>query len=100
MPPKRKVITRKVKDDHISDHEDSGPEDLATDVKIEVKEEPLFASEQVAPEKEAAPDRVGVDDSDGGGIISSEEEDDDAANVLKENISLTILDSTKLPPAH
>ena len=99
MPPKRKVITRKVKDDRISDHEDSGPEDLATDVKIEVKEEPLFASEQVAPEKGAIPDRVGVDDSDGGGIISSEEEDD-AANVLKVNISLTIFDSTKLPPAH
>ena len=97
MPPKRKVITRKVKDDHISDHEDSGPEDLQADVKIEVKEEPIFASEQVAPEKGATPERVGIDDSDGGGIISSEEEDDDAANVLKENISPTIIFLTKIP---
>ena len=98
MPPKRKVITRKVKDDHVSDHEVSEPEDL-TDVKIEVKEEPIFANEQAAPD-ERTPERVGIDNTDdgGGGIISSEEEDS-AALVLKENISLTtILSFTKSPP--
>lgn len=92
MPPKRKIITRKVKDDRMSDHEDSEPEELA-DVKIEVKDEPIFASEEVTPE-ETVPDRVGIDDTDdsggGGGIISSEEEDA-AAVMLKENISYAII---------
>ena len=98
MPPKRKVITRKVKDDQAFDHEVSEPEDL-TDVKIEVKEEPIFANEQAASD-ERTPERVGIDNTDdsGGGIISSEEEDS-AALVLKENISLsTILSFTKSPP--
>ena len=80
MPPKRRVIERKAKDSS-SDQDDSEPEDQATEVKIEVKEE---------PPTETSPDRVGIEDSEGsggggGGIISSEEEDD-AAVVLKENI--------------
>ena len=82
MPPKRRIVERKAKDSSSEHEETTEPESPAAHVKIEVKEEPIVATEETTPE------RVGIDDSDesggGGGIISSEEEDD-KANVLKEN---------------
>ena len=76
MPPKRKVVTRKVKEDQNG----SVNEDLAD---IEVREEHSDDIEAKATTPELVDS--GNDSEIGGGIISSEEEEDEAAVALKDS---------------